>query len=86
VAENGSDTKTFWPSKEKLALNKHCTGKETERTSKGATYKVVFTDEDGEKYDFEPKTDSEFKQFSIGSQHKILVSVARGVEIVRETK
>jgi hypothetical protein len=58
VVESGASTETFWPSKEKVALNKGCTGKEKERTSKN--------------------------QFSIGSTHRIRVSVAKGVEIVKE--
>jgi hypothetical protein len=84
VVESGASTETFWPSKEKVALNKGCTGKEKERTSKNSEYKVVFKDEDGETYDYEPIGEDDFRQFSIGSTHRIRVSVAKGVEIVKE--
>jgi hypothetical protein len=86
VTESGNNLDTYWPSEKKIALNKSCAGKEKERTSKKGEYKVVFKNRKGEIYSYNPQTEIEFKQFLINSQHRIRVSIAGGVEIVRDHK
>lgn len=82
VPHQGTTTETSWPDSEELCLNCRVGAGEKERESgRAATYKVVLVDEKGTKtFDHEPKSESEFHQYPVGSSHKAMYSIATGLD------
>jgi hypothetical protein len=84
VADQGNTFEITWPSKKRIGLNESVSGRERERSKKKAEYSVKLVDDDGDEHEYKPGGIDEFKKFEIGSRHKLKVSVAGGVSIVKE--
>jgi hypothetical protein len=86
VNETGNSTETFWPADNKVRLNSGLSEGEQERTSRKASYNVVFIDEENEKYKYTPQSLTEFQQFKVGSTHRIKTNLAGSVELAKESE
>lgn len=82
VRVGDSTTSTYWPSDKQIRLNVGLAPGEQERESgRSEHYEVVMLG-DGDRYPYSPRSDEEFKRFSVGGTHRIKVGVAHGVEIL----
>lgn len=83
VSSSGLNTITHWPTEESLALNQNTAPGELERVGRRQEYFHVSFVKGKETWKYEPKSDEEFGRFPLGSPHRIQVSVARGVSVIR---
>ncbi len=71
VTANGHTLKTRWPSKSELRPAKALGKGEQERSSRTATYHVIFQSEDHEPITYQPASMEEFRRFTPGSRHTL---------------
>lgn len=81
VMESGDDLSPFWPSDEKVALERGLGAGEKERRRGQEDYLVTFRDPD-DSWRYSPRDEAEFRRFPVGSRHRIKVGLAHGVEVV----
>lgn len=83
VTETGTDLKPFWPSEVKIGLNQNL-GPEAkqEREQREAKFLTVFTDEDGDKHEYTPKSLAEYQSLPQGMHKRLKVSIAGSPEIM----
>lgn len=81
LVEWGTDEEPFWPSAEKVAINRGLSAGEKERTKEEAGYHVVFLDRDDERHEYVPKDLAEFKSLKKGAERKVRVGILRDATI-----
>lgn len=81
VKRSGRDLKPLSPTKESVALNIGCHGKERERQKTTWSYQTTFTDPEGESYKHEPETLKEFQSLRLGMKRRLRVT-AGSVEVL----
>lgn len=82
VVAEGNDNNPYWPSEERIGLNRDCTGGEKERTRTSASYHVVFTDVEGDKHPYSPKSENEFRGLVPGTKRQVKVRIIGENELV----
>jgi hypothetical protein len=83
VRHTGTTDAPSWPTDQELTVP--LAPGEKERNSREAEYKVTFTG-DGDRYEFKPRTEAEFKAYRMGEKRRLRVGVAHGVEVLPELK
>jgi hypothetical protein len=69
VQSDGTDLRPYPPTKEQIALNKDCNGKEHERQSNVSySYECLFTDVEGKRHKYYPITEFDFQQCTSGRE------------------
>jgi hypothetical protein len=79
VKVEGFDSDPYWPSDSSVALNQSTTRGETERVSGQVETYEVFMASGDKAFTYKPTSESVFKQFPIGSKHRIKYSILMGV-------
>lgn len=82
LVERGTNNEPFWPTDEKVGLNRGCTGGEEERASRSSTYGVVFEGPDHDKYNYTPKGLDEFRILMPGTKRKLKTRILGQNELV----
>lgn len=83
IAEQGDDLKPFWPSDEKIGLNKNLGAEaKQEREQRETKFTTVFTDKDGDTYTYSPKGLNEYQSLPLGTKKKLKVRIAGAPEIL----
>ncbi|MCR4314608.1 MAG: hypothetical protein NUV84_05185 [Candidatus Uhrbacteria bacterium] len=79
---SGTTIQTTWPDGGEVCLNCSVDPGEKEREAgRRGSYEVHFIDrERADTFDHEPKTETEFHRFPVGSKHPALYSIAGGLE------
>lgn len=75
VVQRGVGFKTSWPSAERIALNRRCSGEERERASRRTQYTVIF-DDLGEKRKYRYNVDSfeTYRSYPMGAKYIAMVN------------
>lgn len=81
VVSAGATTETHWPPDSEIRLGMGLARGEKERES-GRQESYTATLFGDKSYEYIPKSLTEFQKFPVGSQHKIKVGVAHGVEVL----
>jgi hypothetical protein len=91
IITTGHTTEVHWPSDEEIKLNVDCNPtvsdqgvRELERTQQESSYYVIFIgNENHQKYDYTPKTLTDFQRFPVNHPQKLRVSFAGTFDIIQ---
>ncbi len=72
-----------WPTREQLALNKNCVGKERERYSQSATYTITFSD-NHDFWKYNTSSLEEYKKYKLNDKYLITVSAGQIIKMEKK--
>jgi hypothetical protein len=82
VIESGVEDSPRWPTDSAIALEKTCAPQEKERAERKASYRVVFKEEDGSRYEYAAETLEQFESLELGEARTIRVTASDEVTLV----